>query len=185
MEHGSSSAHGMTIPRFKRFAGFTLIELMIVLAVLVIIITLAAPSFNDAMERRRLAGAGDEIFNAVNYARSEAIMRNTDVLIRFQTESDGKWCYGIDDDAPSSSACNCSTAPEKCSLKVFRNGMEGPGPFRGVELTENKDIIFKAGRGDVVSSGEIELQLLAKYYKVQVNRLGHIQRSANPAGLMN
>ncbi len=80
----------MTFTRFRRFAGFTLIELMIVLAVLVIIITLAAPSFNDALERRRLAGAGDEIFNAVNYARSEAIMRNTDVLIRFTRVGEGQ-----------------------------------------------------------------------------------------------
>jgi type IV fimbrial biogenesis protein FimT len=177
----------MTFTRFRRFAGFTLIELMIVLAVLVIIITLAAPSFNDALERRRLAGAGDEIFNAVNYARSEAIMRNTDVLIRFTRVGEGQWCYGIDDDLLSSSACNCLSAPDECALKVFRNGLEGAGPFRGIDLDENKDIVFKFGRGEVDAASTMVLSSSSgKYdYTVDIKRLGQIERSSTPPGLVN
>ena len=53
--------------------GFTIIELMVVLAVLAIVATFAVPSFQRVIENNRLATEANRIFSAMSYARSEAV----------------------------------------------------------------------------------------------------------------
>lgn len=53
--------------------GFTIIELMVVLAVLAIVATFAVPSFQHVIENNRLATEANRIFSAMSYARSEAV----------------------------------------------------------------------------------------------------------------
>lgn len=53
--------------------GFTIIELMVVVAVLAIIATVAVPSFQEVIENNRLASEANRIFSTMSYARSEAV----------------------------------------------------------------------------------------------------------------
>jgi type IV fimbrial biogenesis protein FimT len=62
-------------------AGFTLIEAMVTLAVLVILLSVAAPSFRAYTEGQRIKSASQELVFGLNYARSEAIARRTDVTL--------------------------------------------------------------------------------------------------------
>lgn len=57
-------------------SGFNLIELMIVVAIAAIGLSLALPSFIDAMARNRMASTGNEFIAATMYARTEALQRN-------------------------------------------------------------------------------------------------------------
>jgi type IV fimbrial biogenesis protein FimT len=50
--------------------GFTLLELIIVVALIGIVATLAAPSFNDSLARMRLKGAVRELASDIRLARS-------------------------------------------------------------------------------------------------------------------
>ena len=61
--------------------GFTLIELMVTIAVLAIIVTLAAPSFQATIENNRLTSQANELVTALALARSEAVRRNTPVTV--------------------------------------------------------------------------------------------------------
>ncbi|MFT3756866.1 MAG: GspH/FimT family pseudopilin [Pseudoxanthomonas sp.] len=54
-------------------AGFTLLELMITLAVLAILVALAAPSFQNTLRSNRVATATNELLASLNLARTEAI----------------------------------------------------------------------------------------------------------------
>lgn len=56
-------------------AGFTLVELLIALAVLVIVSAVALPRFQSATFSNRLVGDYNEVLSGLNYARSEAIKR--------------------------------------------------------------------------------------------------------------
>ncbi|WP_417539845.1 GspH/FimT family pseudopilin [Marinobacter sp.] len=70
--------------------GFTLIELMVTIAVLAIAVTIAIPSFRNIIVSNSVAFDRDEFFTLVTFARSEAIKRGTAVTIC--KSSDGGSC---------------------------------------------------------------------------------------------
>ena len=53
--------------------GFTLIELMVVCAVVAILVGVAAPSLNHFVQTNRLSNETNSLVSALNLARSEAI----------------------------------------------------------------------------------------------------------------
>lgn len=59
----------------KRWQGVTLVELIITLAVLAILATIAAPSFQDLWRRHQVNGAADALWADLTYARYEAVQR--------------------------------------------------------------------------------------------------------------
>ena len=72
--------------------GFTLIELMVTIAIAAILATLAAPSFREYIVSQRIKNASFDLFTALTLARSEAITRNADVdLLRTGTTWAGGW----------------------------------------------------------------------------------------------
>ncbi|MFT5709774.1 MAG: type IV fimbrial biogenesis protein FimT [Halioglobus sp.] len=60
----------------KTTTGFTLIELMAVLAVLAITLSLAVPGMQRTVSNTRLRAEANRLLSALNLARSEAIGRN-------------------------------------------------------------------------------------------------------------
>ena len=95
----------------QRRAGFTLIELMITLAVLGVLAAIAAPSFSEVLERRKLNGAGEALFANLVFAKTEAIKRNTPVRISF-VGNGATWCYGLAINA----GCDCSDNVPACTI---------------------------------------------------------------------
>lgn len=92
--------------------GFTLIELMIVVAVVAVILTLAAPSFRDMILMQRLKGINAQLVSDLAFARGEAISRGTFVRVRFQATST-MTCYSIVARPPGVAElpqCDCTAA---------------------------------------------------------------------------
>lgn len=75
-----------------RAAGFTLIEMLIAVAILGILTTLAVPSFNDYILGQRLANAAFDLNASLSYARGEAIKRNAAVVLTPTNDAD--WGQG-------------------------------------------------------------------------------------------
>lgn len=61
--------------------GLTLIELMVAIAVAAVLLSLAAPSFKQALGRSRLSSTASELTAAVQLARAEAIRSNRRVTL--------------------------------------------------------------------------------------------------------
>lgn len=61
--------------------GFTLIEILITILVLVIVMTIAIPSFNAVIQNNVTISASNDMIIALNYARSEAIKRAANVSL--------------------------------------------------------------------------------------------------------
>ena len=98
-----------------RIKAFTLIELMIVVALIAIIVTLAAPSFRDMILMQRLRGINAQLVTDLAFARSEAVSRGTFMQVRFQTSgtsSPPMDCYIIyaRTTAAASDMCDCTVA---------------------------------------------------------------------------
>ena len=61
--------------------GFTLVEVMIVLAVTAMIAAVAIPSFQSVITTNTLATQANDLVAALNYARSEAVKRRQSVAL--------------------------------------------------------------------------------------------------------
>ena len=61
--------------------GFSLVELMVALAVAAILLVAAGPSFRDAIRRNKVSSASNALLADIAYARSEAINRGNVVSI--------------------------------------------------------------------------------------------------------
>jgi type IV fimbrial biogenesis protein FimT len=71
-------------------SGFTLVELLVTLAIVAIVATVGVPAYGTLIEGMRLAGAAGELHQALLYARSEAAKRGRNVVI----ESKGGTAWG-------------------------------------------------------------------------------------------
>lgn len=92
----------------KRIAcGFSLVELMVTIAVAGILATAAAPALTDFIDRRRVTGAADAVREQLQLARSEAIKQSNDVRVNTATGASGSWCIGFTTKAAN---CDCGVA---------------------------------------------------------------------------
>ena len=66
----------VTIQARKRQSGFTLIELLVTMAVLGVLMAIALPSLRSFVVSNRLSSNVNSFVGLINYARSEAIVRN-------------------------------------------------------------------------------------------------------------
>lgn len=65
----------------KDTRGFTLIEMLVALAIMGLLTRLAAPSFLSFIAEARLTSGSEGVAGALNYARSEAGMRSAPIVI--------------------------------------------------------------------------------------------------------
>lgn len=65
----------------RTLSGFTLIELMIGLALVAVLLGIAAPTFREAMMNVRISAQANDLFTDLALARSEAVKRNVPVLV--------------------------------------------------------------------------------------------------------
>jgi type IV fimbrial biogenesis protein FimT len=72
--------------------GFTLVELMVTLAVAAIILAIAAPSFSQMIRDHRLITTANDFMGTMQLARSEAIRRGVQVTMLPITQGD--WSSG-------------------------------------------------------------------------------------------
>lgn len=95
--------------------GFTLIEAMIVIAIVAVLLSIAVPSFNDFFEKNRLKRAAEAVYGLVANAKSESTIRDVDMQV---TINAGEWCVGY----ATAANCNCTlsnpSAADACSVPV-------------------------------------------------------------------
>jgi len=72
---------------FSKNKGFTVIELLIAVAVIAIITSLALPSYRSLIEKRQVTSGAEQLSAFLSAAQTEAIKRNQEVAITCTVES--------------------------------------------------------------------------------------------------
>lgn len=72
----------MTIPLCARKAhGFTLLELLVTIAVAAILLGIAIPSYRGMVQRNAISAGVNDLVGDLNYARSQAVTRGQTVMV--------------------------------------------------------------------------------------------------------
>ena len=77
---------------FRRYSGFSMIELMITLVLIGVVAALVVPNFRGVLQNSRLTTQANTLLVDLTFARSEAIKRSSN--IGFCRSSDGATCSG-------------------------------------------------------------------------------------------
>lgn len=111
--------------------GFSLIELMVVVSLIAILASLAAPSFTGLIERYRVESARDNLVSSAQLARIEAIRQGQRVVMRRKT------------DCPNNDwSCGWISFPDTNNNDVQDAGeatIRETETIRGVEISKNNN----------------------------------------------
>jgi len=167
--------------RFSAMRGFTLIEMMISVAVLIVLVAIVAPSFNNFFDKYRVKRAADTFSSFLINSKSEAIKWNKSVSAVI-TGTGATWCVGMTEAA----TCNCSTGGA-CQIDGVDRVISSTA-FKGVQLlgpaTASTPHVFefKTNRGTVAGNDSVELESAAGLkLNVVVSQVGRI-RLCSPGG---
>lgn len=77
--------------RRTKQSGFTLIELMITIAIVAVLTAVAIPSFSTMRDRNSVTTEANKLLSSILFARSEAIKRESPVVIRRGISWNARW----------------------------------------------------------------------------------------------
>lgn len=148
--------------------GFTLIELMVAIALLAMIATIAIPSFAGLMREQRLVHASNDLLAAVNLARSEAIKRGEETRMCALPE-----CAGVD--------WSRGWQLQDSAQAMLHTWQADSG---GVRITSNRDQVDFDGMGRLAGEATLELTLGERRREISISRSGlaRVERASSGAG---
>jgi type IV fimbrial biogenesis protein FimT len=144
--------------------GFTLVELLVGIALLAVILRLAIPSVQTLVQNTQIRGAAESIQNGLQFARTEALRRNR--TVKFEMGTGSAWTVGCDpSDATTDAAGN-----ELCPATMqSRSAQEGSS--NAVVATAQLNAATNAVSGSPVFAGAVTF-----------NGLGRTVAATLPAG---
>ena len=165
--------------------GFTLIEAMIVVAVIAVLLAVAVPSFSDFFEKNRLKRATEEVFGLITKARAEGVVRSADM--RIDVAAGTTWCVGYEE-APSDPADNCDCAvANSCAVSVAGTPVTqvvSSSSFSGVTMSAGNDISLDYVKG-TASAGSVTLVSGVWKLKIMASNIGRVRICTPDANTTN
>jgi type IV fimbrial biogenesis protein FimT len=150
------------------------IELMITLAVLAIITSLALPSYRTILEKRQVTSGAEQVGAFLSAVQIEAVKRNEPIAVSYARSDVDSWCVGLSNAAAS---CDCTitdaTDGDACTidgvLRVFQSGsLNYPGVMNA--MTGDGAFVFDPVRGLMEDHTDAaSLQLLSSSGKYALN----------------
>ncbi len=147
--------------------GFTLVELMVTIAVLAIVTSIAIPSFSSIILNNRIAGTTQNIQSTLALTRSEAVKRNKPVRI-CRANSDLDDC-----------AANGVNWGSGWLVKVDDEILKIGNPSSGIEVTGPGGTVEFLGSGMARATYEFDIKGKDQTRKLCITRSGTVKEAAS------
>jgi type IV fimbrial biogenesis protein FimT len=195
----------VTTQKFRKSycTGVSLLEILIAMAILGIIISVAMPGFSEFGANQRLIGLAEQVHGHLQQARSEAIARSTTVYANFAVDGTASWEYGV---SSENSLCDLTvTAPtdaDACVITVDDgDGIDNAADFVLMRFTSadyddvamniasfssaTTQFVFDPVRG-AASSGQVNLEgSTGRLLRVAVSLLGRVSICSPDGSVQN
>lgn len=182
----------------SRMRGVTMLEMLIAMAILAIIISVAMPGMSGFAANQRLIGAAEQIHAHLQQARSEAVGRSATVYVNFSASGTTTWTYGVSTtnsctltitDPATANACVITVNDGDATVDGVDGGVDTGDRvlmrFTGTDHTDvemaiasfssGTQITFNSVRG-TSTSGQINLEAsTGKLLRVVVSLLGRVE----------
>jgi len=155
----------------KQSLGFTLTELMITVAIIGILASIAVPSFQDMIERNRLKEAVEGLKSDLMWMRTETIKRSCNLQVSF---TPGTGSYSI---FRTAGTCDCPAGVNCVDKAVDGSTYTGVTMTNPVVLSNSTTELFDFRRGSVTLAniGNVQLNSTSYHVKAVVSRTGRIR----------
>lgn len=133
--------------RLRPRLGVTLIELMVVVAVLGVLIAVAAPSVRKLLDVQRLRGASAALTTDIQFVRTEAATRQEVAGISFRYVAGSQSCYTVHTCGSATlatCACDCTAAAGSRCPAVSVGVPDPPREIKTVSLPTSRGVIVTA-----------------------------------------
>lgn len=135
----------------RKSSGFTLVELMVVIAVVAIFAAIATPSYQELIDRYRLQKASDDVISLVSSARSGSVKLHRQVVVSFANGA--TWCAGANaaaqptggERAQDANTCSCGT-PSTCLVE---------GEVVAIPVGKHQGVVMTNAPGALVFDGAV------------------------------
>ncbi|MCF6252210.1 MAG: GspH/FimT family pseudopilin [Methylococcaceae bacterium] len=158
--------------------GFSLIELMITIAIAAIVMGIGIPGFVQVIKNNRLATNANELISSINLSRSEAIKRNVRVFVERKGGTSSNWDNGwnvfidlnSDNTYNSGTDTLLKTYPALSNSYTLRTGANyanwisflPSGLINSSSGTNNDSFRLCATAGDTVNSRKITINTVGR-----------------------
>lgn len=161
--------------------GFTLIEGLICVAILLVALGSALPGFQSAKERRHVEGAAAQLATDLQLTRSLAVAQNR--TLRFEVASDEHGtCYMVH--SGGAGQCTCSPQGAACAPGVAMHRVAHYSSGSGVAIAANvRSMVFEPTRGTVTPTATLRVQGTTLSLRQIVNIMGRV-RTCSPDAAM-
>ena len=123
-------------------SGFSMVEIMIAIAVLGIVIALGLPAYGTWIQNTQIRTASEAVMNGLQTARNEAIRRNTSVQFRLTNATTSQW------------AVNLSSSPDLDPPMFGRSSEEGSPNVVVTRTPGDADTVTFSALGRVVPNAD-------------------------------
>ena len=157
-----------------RHRGFTILELMIGVALLGLLMMLAFPTFTTMMNNARLRAATESILSGLQAARAEALKRNQTAEFMLMAEvpdEDTYTAFNANTTGPHWAVRMLDTAGLPVAFLEGRSGLEGSGK------SDVADLFSRINAASLPAAGSIRFDALGRTNVGTVNATFDVQPS--------